>query len=51
MAHGPIVLVGGLMSLPWRYRGLAQILREMSGPEVYIASITSLDWLLGRIGV
>ena len=49
MAHGPIVLVGGLMSLPWRYRGLAHILREISGNQVYVASITPLDWLLGRI--
>jgi pimeloyl-ACP methyl ester carboxylesterase len=49
MSHGPIVLVGGLMSLPWRYRGLAQILREISGGQVYVASITPLDWLLGRI--
>ncbi len=49
MAHGPIVLVGGLMSLPWRYRGLARILREISGSEVYVASVTPLDWLLGRI--
>ena len=37
------------MSLPGRYRGLARILREISGSEVYVASITSLDWLLGRI--
>ena len=49
MVHGPIVLVGGLMSLPGRYRGLARILREISGSEVYVASITPLDWLLGRI--
>jgi pimeloyl-ACP methyl ester carboxylesterase len=49
MSHGPIVLVGGLMSLPWRYRGLAHILREISGVQVYVASITPLDWLLGRI--
>ena len=49
MAHGPIVLVGGLMSLPWRYRGLAHILREISGNQVYVPSITPLDWLLGRI--
>ena len=49
MAHGPIVLVGGLMSLPWRYRGLAHTLREVSGVQVYVASITPLDWLLGRI--
>ncbi len=37
------------MSLPWRYRGLAHILREISGNQVYVASITPLDWLLGRI--
>ena len=37
------------MSLPWRYRGLARILREISGSEVHVASITPLDWLLGRI--
>jgi pimeloyl-ACP methyl ester carboxylesterase len=49
MKHGPIVLVGGLMSLPWRYRGLAQILEEVSGSPVYVASITPFDWLLGRI--
>lgn len=49
MAHGPIVLVGGLMSLPWRYRGFAEILREVSGSEVYVAPITPLDWILGRI--
>jgi pimeloyl-ACP methyl ester carboxylesterase len=49
MAHAPIVVVGGLMSLPGRYRGLAQILREISGGQVYVASITPLDWLLGRI--
>jgi pimeloyl-ACP methyl ester carboxylesterase len=49
MAHGPIVLVGGLMSLPWRYRGFAEILREVSGSEVHVAPITPLDWILGRI--
>jgi pimeloyl-ACP methyl ester carboxylesterase len=49
MAHGPIVLVGGLMSLPWRYRGFAEILREVSGSEVYVTPITPLDWILGRI--
>jgi hypothetical protein len=49
MAHGPIVLVGGLISLPWRYRELASILREVSGTQVYVAPITPLDWLLGRI--
>ena len=37
------------MSLPWRYRGLAHTLREVSGVQVYVASITPLDWLLGRI--
>ncbi|HEV3476890.1 MAG TPA: hypothetical protein VG127_05345 [Rubrobacteraceae bacterium] len=49
MTYGPIVLVGGLASWPRRYRGLAQILREISGSEVHVAPITPLDWLLGRI--
>jgi hypothetical protein len=49
MAHGPIVLVGGLASWPWRYRQFARILREISGSEAHVAPITPLDWLLGRI--
>ena len=49
MARRPIVLVGGLASWPWRYRRLAQILREVSGSEVHVAPITPLDWLLGRL--
>jgi pimeloyl-ACP methyl ester carboxylesterase len=49
MAHSPIVLVGGLASWPRRYRGFAQILREISGSEVHVAPITPLDWLLGRL--
>src|SRR5918998_5569688 len=49
MAYGPIVVVGGLASWPRRYRVLAQILREVSGSKVYVAPITPLDWLLGRI--
>jgi pimeloyl-ACP methyl ester carboxylesterase len=49
MAHGPIVLVGGLASWPRRYRGFGQILREISGSEVHVAPITPLDWLLGRL--
>jgi pimeloyl-ACP methyl ester carboxylesterase len=48
MAHGPIVLVGGLASWPRRYRGFVRILREISGSEVHVAPITPLDWLLGR---
>jgi pimeloyl-ACP methyl ester carboxylesterase len=49
MASGPIVLVGGLASWPWRYREFARVLREVSGSEVHVAQITPLDWLLGRI--
>ena len=49
MAQGPIVLVGGLASWPWRYREFAQILREISGSEVHVAPITPFDWLLGRL--
>ena len=49
MTHGPIVLVGGLASWPWRYGEFARILREISGSEVHIAPLTPLDWLLGRL--
>src|SRR3712207_8850834 len=49
MAYGPIVLVGGLASWPWRYQEFAQILREISGSEVHVAPITPFDWLLGRL--
>lgn len=48
MSGGPIVIVGGLASWPWRYGDLARILREVSGSEVHVARITPLDWLLGR---
>ena len=49
MTHGPIVLVGGLASWPWRYRPFARVLREISGSEVHVAPISPLDWLLGRL--
>jgi pimeloyl-ACP methyl ester carboxylesterase len=49
MTRGPIVLVGGLMSWPLRYREFTRVLREISGSEVHVAPITPLDWLLGRI--
>jgi pimeloyl-ACP methyl ester carboxylesterase len=49
MAGDPIVVVGGLAPWPGRYRGLAEILREFSGSEVYTAPLTPLDWLLGRM--
>jgi len=37
------------MTLPVNYRGLAQILKEVSGSEVYVVPITPFDWALGRI--
>jgi hypothetical protein len=49
MTHGPIVLVGGVASWPWRYREFARILREVSGSEVHVAPLTPLDWLVGRL--
>ncbi|MCA3747782.1 MAG: hypothetical protein IN808_01395 [Rubrobacter sp.] len=49
MAGTPIVIVGGLMSWPWQYWRLARLLREISGSEVRIASITPLDWIWGRL--
>jgi hypothetical protein len=45
---GPIVLVGGLMSWSWRYRGFARLLEEVSGSSVHVVPLTPLDWLLGR---
>jgi pimeloyl-ACP methyl ester carboxylesterase len=48
-AHGPIVIVGGHMTWPGSYRRLARILADLSGSKVHIASITPLDWILGRI--
>jgi pimeloyl-ACP methyl ester carboxylesterase len=41
-------LVGGSAAWPRRYQGLAEVLREISGSEVYTAPITPLDWLLTR---
>ncbi|HSL00168.1 MAG TPA: hypothetical protein VK869_07505 [Rubrobacteraceae bacterium] len=49
MTHGPIVLVGGMTSLPRRYDALARTLRDVSGSEVYVAPLTPLDWLLGHM--
>lgn len=46
---GPIVIVGGHMTWTLNYRGLARILAEISGSEVYIVPITPLDWVLGHI--
>ncbi len=45
----PIVIVGGFMSWPKRYRELAETLRDVSGSEVYIVPNTPLDWLIGFI--
>lgn len=37
------------MSWPVNYRRLAQILKDISGSEVHVVSITPLDWILGRV--
>jgi pimeloyl-ACP methyl ester carboxylesterase len=37
------------MTWPMSYRGLAQILVNISGSEVHVVPITPLDWALGRI--
>lgn len=37
------------MAWPADYRGLAQVLKEVSGSEVYVVPITPFDWALGRI--
>src|SRR5919202_5955419 len=46
---GPVVLVGGHMTWPMSYRGLAQILVNISGSEVHVVPITPFDWALGRV--
>lgn len=46
---GPIIIVGGVTSWPYRYGALARTLRDLSGSEVYVAKITPLDWLIGSI--
>ncbi|QIN78615.1 esterase [Rubrobacter marinus] len=48
MADGPIVIVGGHMSWPASYRGVARILGELSGREVSVVPITPFDWGLAR---
>jgi pimeloyl-ACP methyl ester carboxylesterase len=47
MSNWPIVIVGGTTWWPHSYRAFAQVLRDLSGSEVYIAQITPLDWALG----
>lgn len=49
MAKGPIIVVGGVTTLPRDYRELARILREVSGSEVYVTPLTPVDWLVGRL--
>jgi pimeloyl-ACP methyl ester carboxylesterase len=49
MASGPIVIVGGATWWPQSYRGFAEVLRELTGTEVYVAQITPLDWALGYL--
>ena len=43
----PVVIVGGATQWSRSYRGLAEILGEVSGAEVHVADITPLDWLAG----
>ncbi|CAN5723172.1 lipase [soil metagenome] len=47
MMIGPIIIVGGVTSWPRDYREFADILREISGSEVYVVPLTPLDWLSG----
>lgn len=48
-AHAPVVFVGGHMSWPMGYRGLARILADVSGSEVHVVPITPFDWALGHL--
>lgn len=48
VSRGPIIIVGGHTSWPVSYTGLARMLAEVSGSEVYVVPLTPLDWVLGR---
>lgn len=41
------MIVGGASWWPSSYRILASVLREISGSEVHVASVTPLDWTFG----
>lgn len=47
MVNGPIIVIGGITSTPGDYRGFADILREVSGSEVYVVPLTPVDWAVG----
>lgn len=47
MTNGPIIVVGGVTARPRNYREFADILRELSGAEVYVVPLTPLDWISG----
>lgn len=47
--YGPIVVVGGHMTWPLNYRGLARLLAGVSGSKVHVVPISPLDWALGRL--
>ena len=47
MTKNPIIVVGGVTSLPRDYREFAKILRRLSGSEVHVVSLTPIDWLVG----
>jgi pimeloyl-ACP methyl ester carboxylesterase len=47
MSNGPIVIVGGATWWPQSYRGFAEVLRGLSGSEVYVVPVTPLDWAVG----
>ncbi len=49
MSDEPIIIVGGLRSWKWQYRGLARTLRDLSGRTVHIAPLTPLDYIVGGI--
>jgi hypothetical protein len=48
-SRAPIIVIGGHMSWPIEYRGLARTLAEISGSGVSVVPTTPLDWILGRI--
>lgn len=47
MPDAPIILVGGFTAWPRNYKKFAELLRGVSGSQVYVAPVAPLDWLLG----
>jgi pimeloyl-ACP methyl ester carboxylesterase len=47
MTKNPIIVVGGVSSVPRNYHAFVEVLHTLSGSEVYVAPLTPLDWVTG----